>query len=66
MAEKLLHKQHHAHDGGSGDDPGLDGPSPLAAMVQGYGRVAREAKDDCARGTDATTELGRRANRSGQ
>jgi hypothetical protein len=66
MQEKLLHKQHHAHDTGPGGDPHDDGPSPLLAQAQGYAQVARQAYDECERGADAERELDRRRNRSGQ
>ena len=47
-------------------DPCADGPSPLLQQASEFGKVAREALEDCQRGADAEQELARRRNRSGE
>ena len=47
-------------------DPGAEGPSPLLQQAAAFGRVAREALEDCQRGADAEQELQKRRYQSGQ
>lgn len=49
----------------SGGEGGSSGGS-LLEQAQGFAQVAREAVQDCQRGTDAAKELLRRRNQSGQ
>jgi hypothetical protein len=56
-----------ATDGGSVTSHASGGEAPsLQSEVAGWGRVARQSYRECRRAADATTELNRRQNASGQ
>ena len=46
--------------------PAADGPSPLLGQANGWGNVAREASDDCARDERAELALQQRRNGPGE
>ena len=48
------------------DDPQGENAMTLLEQASGYSTVAEAALEDCDRGEDATVELERRRNRSGQ